>query len=176
MQIEQQDRIIDGVTYRVGPLTAAVGRKLLVELKTILGPTLAEIVRGAGSLDMSEKSLLDMDLGPIANAIAAFAEDVTPEKYEHIVTTLAGQSQYSEAGGNFIAFKMNTEHFRGRYLSELKWLAFALEVNYSDFLSVLNPTTNALSALVVEASKSRSQTSSTGKSGESSQASDMQSP
>lgn len=169
MQIVQQDREIDGVTYRVGPLTAAVGRKLLVELKSLLGPTLAEIVRGAGSLDLSEKSLLDMDLGPVANAIAAFAEDVTPEKYEYIVTTLASQSQYSEDGGKFIPFKMNTEHFRGRYLSEIKWLAFALEVNYSDFLSVLNPTTNALSALVAEASKSRSQTSSTGTSGESSQ-------
>ena len=165
METVPQEKTIDGVAYKVSMLQAPEGRKLLLELKTILGPALAELMRGAKG---EGESILDMDMGHVSGAIQALSEDISPEKYEQICKLMASKTQFSMDGWTSrLHLNDDVNHFQGRYLAEMKWLAFALEVNYSDFLSGLGSMKNIVGSLKA-ASGSTSQNSSTGTSGGSS--------
>jgi hypothetical protein len=170
------DKRIDGDLYKVTMLSAKEGRKLLLELKTILGPTIAELLRGVGGKDGKGESLLDMDMSPIADAVAEFAHAVSPEKYQEVVTLFASRTTVTIGAGTpdqreFILSQIDN-HFQGRFLTEFKWISYCLEVNYSDFLggleSMKSVVGNAVAAKIAQ--KSSSPVTSTGTSGESSQA------
>lgn len=159
MSRETQEKTIDGYIYQVNQLSAPVGRRLFFELKALIGPSVAELLKGVG--DAKSGKLMDMDMGWVASAVAAISEDVTPGVYQGTYETLASQTMFGEEGtGKFVPLEKNQEHFKGRFMSEFKWMAFALEVNYSDFLGALEALKNAFKSKDDESDEDQSQSKS----------------
>jgi hypothetical protein len=180
MDLNTHDKRIDGDLYKVTMLPAKHGRKLLLELKTILGPTIAELLRGFGDDKKGEQteSLVDMDMSPIADAVAEFSQAVSPEKYQEVYTLFARHTSVEigqDGTPDFRRIILNEQenHFQGRLLTEFKWMAYCLQVNYSDFLSGMESIKSVVGSAVAARMKPKSQSpvTSTGISGGSSQAS-----
>jgi len=173
METGTHDKEIDGALYKITMLRAKEGRKLLLELKTILGPSIAELLRGANSEKL--ESVMDMDLEPVAGAVAELSQAVSPGKYQEVYDLFARNTQVvsGDVGSpdqtTFILSGI-PDHFQGKFLTEFKWLAFCLQVNYSDFLSGLESMKSVVksAAAVRVPQKSGSPLTSTGTSGESS--------
>lgn len=118
---------IDGYTYRVSPLGAIQGQKLLAKILKCLVPIFAST----------------QGVAPEARAraiVGALTEHLSPELLEEATqimaeSTLLSTGEKKEAGGRLS--KVYDEHFAGRYLEAGEWLKFALEVNYARFFSDL---------------------------------------
>lgn len=164
---DKKTKIIDGVTYEVSLLPAPIGRKLLMDLKRIIGPAIAELLSNTSS---TVESLGDMDVTNVSGAIARISQDVSSDFYSEVYSILASKTKFSRDGIESVDLRVAPDHFMGRYLSEMKWIAFALEVNYSDFLSAVQPiASHAVGAVRKARSVSTSPNGSIGMPGESSQ-------
>lgn len=137
MAIQSDKRTIGEHTYRVTQLTALKGRALFTRLVRFLGPAAAGALgsrRGLGALD---KGALMSDL----------ATRVTDEELGYFCDVLGECTEIIGASGK--AERLDRElfdvHFAGRMLDMFKWLQFALEVNFADFLSVLRRIPDASS-------------------------------
>jgi len=131
MAVQVETRTIGDVTYRVTQLTALKGRALFARLIRFVGPSVAAAV-GSGNV----KSLLDMDVGGI---LEQFSSRVTDEELGYFCDVLGSCTEI--VGDNGATQALNKSvfdiHFAGRLLDMFKWMGFALEVNFADFLSVL---------------------------------------
>ena len=87
---------------------------------------------------IAHEDIADVDLSKVdlAGAASALADAVDPDEFDRIVEQLAATTEvwgpgFGDAGAplgrNF------DEHFASRYVAMLKWLAFALKVNFADF-------------------------------------------
>jgi hypothetical protein len=158
MGLQEKIQDIDGYSYKTLTLPYAVGKPLYVEIMNIIGPSIAEIIRGTKA-DGSKTSIADMDGGMVASAIVAFCQDVTPDKFASITEKLLKNTFCAPLGtDNFVLLSKSLDHFAGRYLSELKVIKFALEVNYSDFLAGLESMKSVVGAIQPTESTLNSQT------------------
>lgn len=108
---------IEGHTFDVGYLNTKVARKTWLKLMQAVGPAFAHAQDG--KLDAAVTALASKpELAPF---------------FEELVTTLA---KVTMVDGKSLA-QCEGEVFKGKIGLTFKWLRFALEVNFKDFLDML---------------------------------------
>jgi len=127
MRVEQS-REIDGFTYQVNQLPARKGLELLTEVATVAGP----LVAAMGDKGLSGLLDSEADGGAFLGVAKAIAGSLDSKRVLGITDTLAGVT-YLE--GKALTGNALDAHFMGRVFSMLKWLAFALEVQFGDFFN-----------------------------------------
>lgn len=175
MAVRTEERTIGEFTYRVRQHEYREGRALLPVVLRAIGPTLGTLLEGlqggAGgkgldaNLDLSaafsefSSSLNEDDLARITDKLAQRSWIIGPAVKAHKMAC--------DANGDAHLPTVEEEHWPSRYGDWVKWLMFALEVNFSSFLGDKGSVSGALSSIVKEASASQFQSTSTGDSGES---------
>lgn len=131
MAIETQEKQIGDNVYVVEKFGAKQGRKLLLRLTRLLGPAFA--------------ALADGDDNALAGALRAFAATATEDDFEHLCEAFASKTKVKQTA-HFASGPKDIEtdlarvfdsHFAGNYSEMLGWLLFAIQTNYSDFLSAI---------------------------------------
>ena len=108
--------MIDDVEFEVFALGAWEGQALLVRLAALLGPGIAVAMQGDAAF------------------IAQLCINLPPKDIKEISSKLAENTMINMGSG---VSKLESSFdlvFSGRYELMMKWLAFALEVNYGSFL------------------------------------------
>lgn len=133
--LDTRTKKIGEYEYQVRQLTAPIGRKLLVRLFKVLGPSISAGLSSLPDDEGKELSLGDLKANALGDAVAILAETITEGELEHVVETLSEATQYSGEPDRWLPLKRDAEfHWAGRFLQMFQWIAFCLEVNYSDFL------------------------------------------
>ena len=134
MGIEQRDKRIGGVHYRVTMLPAKVGRAMLVRLIRMAGPGVGSFVGGVGR---AADSTVD---SAIAVGVSEALHDVTSRLREDELAAIMDElARYTtvvvsvELEPNLL--DIFDDHFAGRYDQMLAWSRFALEVNFQSFFA-----------------------------------------
>jgi hypothetical protein len=116
-------KTIDDVQFEVGCLGIKQGRRTWIKLVQAIGPSFA--------------AMHDQDLAGAASLIAS--QTALPDFFEEIIDTFA---QVTLADGRpLVRPAVQEEYFAGKITLTLKWLQFALEVNYGDFFELLASST-----------------------------------
>lgn len=120
-----QEKKIGLASYKVQQFGALRGQNLLLRISAMVGPAIGRSASGdAGNLA----------LGPFVEEFFAHFET---DKVEAILSEFATGTQVFNGKGWSPLSDCYDEHFAGNYLELVQWFRFALEVNYSDFLSEL---------------------------------------
>jgi hypothetical protein len=124
---ETKEREIDGTRFRVTQLGALKATDLFVRLMQVLGPTLGEAV-GSGA---------QVDPGKL---IASLAMNLRSEDIAYMRDTLGlvsevhvGARAQDDAWRPMHSRETYDEVFAGRMMLQIRWLTFALEVQFADF-------------------------------------------
>lgn len=129
--IESEETTIGDTTYRVTQLGAKQGRRLLMRLLRLAGPSLTEAIGG----DTSLASLGDVDLSTLSGAVKRLCENALEDELEHLFDTFAPKTQIDKGEGKWAVLSHEAElHFAGKYREMFEWLWFCLQVNYKDFI------------------------------------------
>lgn len=138
---KDETKIIDGTTYRVTQLVSKPARKLLVRLFNALGPTVGAFIP-EGKLSL--KNLFNGEIN-LRDGISRLSQDLTESELEHLIEVLCSNKTIaceSEGGKWPILDAAQFDlHFTGRTMTMFKVLAFAIQVNYSDFLDAARAAT-----------------------------------
>ena len=166
MGLNAERREIGGHIYEVHQLGAIKARALFVRLTKALGPVLSSLLE---STTMSTRKAAALQSFAMAPVIEELALRITEEDFCYLCDVL-GECTFLVGDKGQLAKlerKLQDVHFAGRMLDSLKWLGFAIEVNFADFFSLAKSKWVAASA-PLENNTSRSPMASTGSSGESS--------
>ncbi len=133
--LETKTRKIGEIDYQVTQLPAPKGRRLLVRLYKILGPTLGSALKALPEGKGSGLSLGNLETSSIGEALVTLADVISEDELDYFCDVLAETTQFSKEPGRWLPLKADQDfHWSGRYGRMFQWLVFALEVNYSDFL------------------------------------------
>lgn len=133
--LETREKRIGDVTYQVTQLPAPSGRRLLVRLYKVLGPAIAAALRGLPESSES-LSLGNLQTAAIGDAMLELAQTLTEDELDHVCEIFSQHTLFSREPEKWQPLKVEKDlHWSGNFLNMFKWLAFCLEVNYSDFLS-----------------------------------------
>lgn len=108
---QTKSKDINGVTYNVTQLGATAARKVLIRLARLLG---------AGAANKE----------PIAGIMSALNDD----DIEYLCSEFGKMTTVQMGPNTPYLNSIFEEHFAGKTLDMLKWLAFCIEVNFEDFL------------------------------------------
>lgn len=130
MTVESQETTIDGVRFEVAQLGVKDARALMFRLT----PMLHALVSG---LDLDALQAGSISGGDIAGRVIDGIGKLRVEDYEYACALLGKVSQvhHDDGRSQFLSEKVQGEIFKGRRKLELWWIAFALKVQFSDFLS-----------------------------------------
>lgn len=115
---KEKESIINGRRIRVTQLGFEEGMDLLVLLTKALGPSL-----GALAADSNQ----------IAPALSEFAKQLNQQDLKYVVATLAKSTRINREADKWPILEPEVD-LAGEYGFGFKWLGFALETNYGDFL------------------------------------------
>jgi len=130
---EVKTKQIGEFQYRVKQLSDPAGMRLFTRLMKILIPAIGAGLKGVPS-DGQNIKIAEMTTGAVGDAIIAMAHEMTEDDFMYLYDTLATDSQFSQDGQAWFPMTSDSTHWSGRYLQKFQWMAFALEVNYADFL------------------------------------------
>lgn len=130
IKFDTQDRLIDGVNYRVTPLTGRHGLKVLSKLTSIVRPVISE----GGTEEVAILAIVMELVGRIHE----------PELMA-IVEDMATKTLFDAEGGEKwqVLSKEFDQFFAANYGQLAKWLTFALEANFGDLMEALRDLTGA---------------------------------
>ncbi len=131
MGLRSERRTIGEHEYEVTQLPSSKGRRLLVRLFKVLGPAFGELTAGGA------KNVDEVDSGALARAIQELALRITSDDLEDVVQELARTTRIRMGDKEPELASVMELHFAGRYDELIRWLAFALEVNYGSFFGGL---------------------------------------
>lgn len=133
-QMDSREKVIDGVTYTIYMLPPKVAMDLLVDVSKVVGPSLGALLDAAESKG-NGGSVLDLDITSptISNALGALLERVDKKTLRSMIDQLVPVSM---ADGVKLEGAFDI-HFRGRLGSMFKWLFFALQTQFGDFIDAL---------------------------------------
>src|SRR5262245_16356053 len=123
---EPQEKTIEGKRYRVAPLGAADGLRVMAKLAHAIGPALEDATSLA---DLGER---------LFPALGRLAKQLDGEDLVYVCGVLARSSRVEPAPGTnaFIALSdVFDTHFQGDFAALFGWAAFALEVNFGFFFA-----------------------------------------
>lgn len=129
-----EDRLIDGVNYRVTPFSARQGMKTLSKITGLAKPALKDA-------DADDEI-------PIMVLVLEIISQLERSDVEKVVLDLASMTIYDPEGGeNFKSLKSDFDlFFSANYAQMAKWLLFALEVNFGDLQKALTDMAGAVPA------------------------------
>jgi len=173
--LETKERTIDGYDFKYYPLMATPARELLDKLIRMFGPSIAAAVEGLEGadvgVDMKVTDILGSAMGSIGGSLREIAGAVQPAFHHKLVEDLGKQTEWRNEEGNFVPLKKDMREvlFATNLLTEFKWIAFCLEVQFSDFFGLFQTLAGQAVALraMANESRSKSQRGSTGISNES---------
>lgn len=122
---------IDGHIYEVTQLGFKAGSDLWLLLVRVASPALNSILRAPGGVDSAKKGQVTP---AIVNAFFEALTTTSAEEFRQICVALGSKTRVL-GGKEPLTLDEDTqdEHFAGRYMAAVKWMRFALEVNYADF-------------------------------------------
>ncbi|NIQ97428.1 MAG: hypothetical protein GWN87_27080 [Desulfuromonadales bacterium] len=133
---------IGGYRYRVTMLPAKLGFRMTVMLTKTLVPMLGgiSVKKGQKVADLMNEDVSSfLDFGRLAERLS---KNIDEENVQTLVNALAestdifGKGDRGEFGDAGAPLSEHfDDHFAGRYRNLLRWLAFAMKVNFGDFLS-----------------------------------------
>ncbi len=129
MGLETKARTIGRFEYRVTQLGFKRGNATWIRLLKVLGPVLGKLLEGGGFKGIGVEGL--------SGGLSALAENLTQEDLEYFCEVF-GESTIVHVSADkdpVLLPKYQETHFAGQYGEMLKWLAFCVEVNYSDFFA-----------------------------------------
>lgn len=137
-----ETRSIDGMTFTVQQLGGKPAGRLFVRLSSYLFPALSQGASALDKLDLKAGLNAEMDLGTIGRGLSAAArtlfEKLTEDEYEALLNQLLETAMVrSPKGGDVPLMPLFDDMMAGKVLTQMKLLAFALEVNFRDFLPAL---------------------------------------
>jgi hypothetical protein len=164
--LKNETKTIDGHTYRVTQLPFKLGQKLLVRLYKTMGPVFAGALAAIPRLK-EDQSLGDLNglqvLTGLANPVTALADRLTEDELAYVTDTLMEYTELHKGGDRWIKLDKEAEfHFSGRYGAYLRWMGFALGVNYTNFFGESGGLDALIEKLKVLMAASRSPKGSTG--------------
>lgn len=125
---------IDGLKYKVTPLGAGRGARLLVKIAKAVGPALGKQL-SAGKLT------LDSDIGP---GLTELCERLDPDMLDELCKEFADTTTVETSPGKWPQLKDSFDlHFSANYLAMFKWLAFCLRVNYGPLAGLVQTVARA---------------------------------
>lgn len=133
MAIETRERHIDGLRYTVTHMPTRKGLALLVRLTKILGPGLGAFLGGAGRaarLPGESGTEVALALGT-SDAVHDLCERLDAGELQFAIDELARCTTVQVERDEPVLADIFDDHFAGRYDVLLRWLRFALEVNYA---------------------------------------------
>ena len=129
---EPKTKVIDGVTFEVTPLGFKRGRQAFVRLGKAVGPAL-------GAVDSVEA--LQAGDG-VSKALERLLLDVSDDDLEWFAETFGETTRFwrdVSKGQPYLKSDNREALFAGQLMLFFKWLMFACEVNFSDFLGFVRP-------------------------------------
>lgn len=161
MGLDKQSKVVGEFSYEVTPLTTKLGNRVLLKLMKSVAPVMVAAFGGIQGLTA------------VSGALSGLSED----DFEWVVAQFAASTDVTLQDGRAPALKTIFDlHFACRYMEELEWLEFAVEVNYGPFFQGLKrkaeeaakakaaAKANAASGATPTPSSSTSQATSTGES------------
>lgn len=136
--LEQTEVTIGDKRYQLTALPAERGRKTMVRIFKVVGPSVAALFRGRGQVDVKEVSAVSGDA--IANAIEELTSKLGEDDLEYLVSTFAKSTEVQGENGWVPLDKSPYGMFARDYGSMLQWLLACIDWNYSSFLAVLKAT------------------------------------
>jgi hypothetical protein len=138
--LASEKRTIDELEFEVSQLPVKDARAMLVRLTRVIGPALTEFAKDGAT------SLGDIDHTTVAGAFGKLATTLTEEDLEYLCAKFGTVSKVRVGNLMLPVDKAGDTVFSGRLTTMFKWLWFAVEVNYSDFLGGLRDMSGLLSA------------------------------
>lgn len=157
------------ITVRVTQVPVAKARSLLLVISKVVGPALGAALKGLDSKD-GKVDLADIKVGALGDAIQVFFERVDEATLTKMDEMFRDTTELHKGDDRWVPLKAEYDIvFRGEMGLYFQWLAHCLEVNYSSFFSAFKG--GGLPALqgLLTSRPSTSPSTSTGKSGESSE-------
>ncbi len=167
--LEMKEKEIDGHVFRYQPLMATEARRILLGLIQRFGGSVAAGIEGMAGQDLDNIDMVKNAsevLGKMANSIAGIIRQITtsltPEYYERLVEKLgkrttirvvadSGQSDWPELTKGTRDLMFGTS-----LLTEAKWVAFCLEVQYADFFELARGAIAKAAKMAAKKMKSQS--------------------
>lgn len=142
MQSDKTRKTIDGFEYTILMLDPLEASDMLVDLNKMLVPTMAVAAGAVASTPGGIKEMLDgkgamgASVGKaISQGLVTFVEALDKQTLRSWIDTLSRVTSVRIDGKDPQLNNVFNNHFRGRLGAMYKWLAFALEAQFSDFLS-----------------------------------------
>lgn len=139
---EPKQKEIDGITYKMYPLSPFKSSKILTRIIKVVGKPMGKLI--GDSQKEGKESLLDADVNPelIGEALSALTENLEESQVERLMKDLLSSDliTFSKDGDDFKKLSNVEGHIQKNDLGLLhlfKLVKFSLEVNYSDFLGGL---------------------------------------
>lgn len=137
---EQQTREIDGLRFTVQMLPAMRATRLWHRILKGAAPA---FLKAAGS---AKSGLADADVSALADAAQLLFNNFSESDFEGILRELLETTLVEKDGKQFPLMPVFDDLMRGRTVTLLKLVRFALEVNYSDFFDGLRGKLGSLTA------------------------------
>ena len=115
---KEKDKSISGINFKVTQLGFEDGIELLTTLGNIIGPALAK---------------QDLDCGNPSSMFGQILAKTDANQLKSIITKLAKSTRIEREPNKWPILEPEVD-LAGNYDLAFKWLGFALEVNYGDFL------------------------------------------
>lgn len=131
-QFDEKSKIIDGTEYRIRYLPPREVLKYSVRLSKLLLPAIGEGLNGAKSIE----SALEGELS-LGSAMAVLADRLDEQLLQDLTTVLSRVTSYGVDNRWPELSSTIDVQFLGKPDVMFEWLFFALEVNFSPFLSML---------------------------------------
>ncbi len=142
-QGKAQERIIDGEKYESQPHYGEQNLYFFAQFVKLFTEPLAHLILGFidSGADINVENVMDADLDwkSIANGITNLSDKLSPDEYVKLVKNFLSETRYN---GKPVSDNFNSL-FAGRMLLVHKLLAFTLEVNFADFLSLARERTKS---------------------------------
>lgn len=135
--IAEQNRTIGDVTFHVRQLPFTKARATLVLLSKKVAPGLGALLE---SMPRKGESLLDKDAGQLGDALSKLLDPLSDADLEHLAEVFGDATCFQRVGSTDrpVLNKANRQAlFTGRLVLFFQWLAYCVEVNYSDFFALL---------------------------------------
>ncbi len=132
MQSDSNTKTIGESSYEIFMLPATTGLDVFLDLARIVGPAIGVVFDGA---DLKELDTIG-DLAFSGDVFEKAARQIfQAEEKETVKATIKILAAHTHVDGKKLGDTFEA-HFQGKIGEMFKWLVFALEVNYSDFLDV----------------------------------------
>jgi len=140
---QSETREIDGMKFTVQQMGGKQAGRLFVRLSSYLFPAISQAAGALDKLDLKAGlSGAEVDVGAVGRGLSAAAktlfERLTEDEYESLLQQLLETALVrSPKGGDVPLWPVFDDMTAGKVLTQVKLVAFALEVNYRDFLPAL---------------------------------------